>query len=259
MTDTSSILDSTELDRDAADGGQFAAAPSESGTDVSPVGPGVKRPQRRLGLRGWRRRRELDRADQPEGVGAETERLNADGETGELQDDTTGGTAAPTKPQSRISGTVVYVLLPLVAMALAGGVAFLKYQTSDDRMSSRASTESVQAAKVATVRMLSYSTATVEKDLGGASELLTGAFRDSYTALIRDVVIPGAKEQQITATATVPAAASISASPDHAVVLVYVNHHVSVGNDAPTQNNSVVQVSLDRSDDKWLVSSFDPK
>ena len=43
------------------------------------------------------------------------------------------------------------------------------------------------------------------------------------------MVIPGAKEKQISAVATVPAAASVSAEPNHAVVLVFVNQTVVVG------------------------------
>ena len=61
--------------------------------------------------------------------------------------------------------------------------------------------------------LLSYQPDTVDKDLGAARDRLTGAFKDSYTQLIHDVVIPGAKKQRIAAVATVPAAASVSATP----------------------------------------------
>lgn len=64
-------------------------------------------------------------------------------------------------------------------------------------------------------------------------ESLTGKFRDSYTALINDLVIPGSKEKKITAVATVPAAASVSASQNHAVALVFVNQTIIIGSDAP--------------------------
>ena len=71
---------------------------------------------------------------------------------------------------------------------------------------------SLQAAKDSTIAMLSYKPDTVEQQLGAARDLLTGDFRDSYTSLTHDVVIPGAKEKQISAVATVPAAASVSAT-----------------------------------------------
>ena len=93
-------------------------------------------------------------------------------------------------------------------------------------------------AKDSTIRLLSYKPDTVEQDLSSARELLTGDFRDSYTQLTNDVVIPGAKQKQIAAIANVPAVASVSADPGHAVVLVFVNQTVTVGDSAPTSTAS---------------------
>ena len=83
-------------------------------------------------------------------------------------------------------------------------------------------------------------------------------FRDSYTSLTNDVVIPGAKQKQISAVATVPAVASVSADPRHAVVLVFVNQTVIVGQDAPTDTASSVRVTMDKAGGRWLISKFDP-
>ena len=125
---------------------------------------------------------------------------------------------------------------------------------SDDRRA----IESMQAAKDSTIALLSYKPDTVEQQLGAARDLLTGEFRDSYTSLTNDVVIPGAKQKQISAVATVPAVASVSANPSHAVVLVFVNQTVIVGQDAPTDTASSVRVTLDKVGDRWLISKFDP-
>ena len=116
----------------------------------------------------------------------------------------------------------------------------------------------MQAAKDSTIALLSYKPDTVEQQLGAARDLLTGDFRDSYTSLTNDVVIPGAKQKQISAVATVPAVASVSADPGHAVVLVFVNQTVVVGQDAPTDTASSVRVTLDKVGDRWLISEFDP-
>jgi Mce-associated membrane protein len=72
------------------------------------------------------------------------------------------------------------------------------------------------------------------------------------------VVIPGATQKQISAVATVPAAASVSATENHAVVLVFVNQTVTVGTGAPTDTASSVRVTLDKVADRWLISGFDP-
>jgi len=134
----------------------------------------------------------------------------------------------------------------------------LKWQDAWVRGSRVASIESVAAAKDSTVALLSYQPDTVDKDLRAARGRLTGGFKDSYTQLIQDVVIPGATKQHISAVATVPAAASVSATPRHAVALLFVDQTVVVGNDAPTETASTVRVTLDKSGDHWLISAFDP-
>lgn len=150
------------------------------------------------------------------------------------------------------------VALPVLILCMSGGAGYLTWQRSQNEQTDMATTESVQAATDATVALLSYKPDTVDKELEDARSRLTGQFLDSYTSLTRDVVIPGAQQKKITATATVPAAAPVSASSDHAVVLLFVNQTVTVGADAPTNSASTVQVSLDRIDDRWLVSAFDP-
>ncbi|MDT5067194.1 MAG: Mce-associated rane protein, partial [Mycobacterium sp.] len=51
---------------------------------------------------------------------------------------------------------------------------------------------------------------------------------------------------------------SVSAKPNHAVVLVFVNQTVVVGTDAPTDTASSVKVTLDKHGDEWLISEFQP-
>lgn len=149
-------------------------------------------------------------------------------------------------------------VLPAVALVLALGAGYLKWMDNSVRNNETAGTESMQAAKDSTITMLSYKPDSVEQQLNAARDLLTGDFRDSYTSLINDVVIPGAKQKQISAVATVPAIASVSADPHHAVVLVFVNQTVVVGQDAPTDTASSVRVTLEKSGDHWLISKFDP-
>jgi Mce-associated membrane protein len=144
-------------------------------------------------------------------------------------------------------------------MALALAAAYLKFEDATARADSRAGVESVQAAKDSTIAMLSYTPDTAEAKLTAARDRLTGTFRDSYASLTNDLVIPGAKQKQISATATVPAAAPVSATDHHAIVVVFVNQAVTIGNDAPTDTASVVQVTLDKLGNRWLISGFDPK
>jgi Mce-associated membrane protein len=156
------------------------------------------------------------------------------------------------------SRVLAYGLLPVLAFAIAAAAGYLKWQDAWVRGSGVADIESVAAARDSTAALLSYQPDSVDKDLGGARDRLTGTFKDSYTQLIHDVVIPGAKKQHIAAVATVPAAASVSATPQHAVVLVFVDQMVTVGNDAPSETASTVRVTLDKTGARWLISSFDP-
>jgi Mce-associated membrane protein len=153
---------------------------------------------------------------------------------------------------------VAFGLMPAVAMMLAAAAGFLKWQDSSVRGSGTARIESVQAATDSTIKILSYRPDTVDRDLGAARDRLTGTFRDAYTSLTNEVVIPGSKQKQISAVAAVPAAASVSATRNHAVVLVFVNQTVIVGNDAPSSTASSVRVTLDKQGDRWLISGFDP-
>ena len=175
-------------------------------------------------------------------------------------DDEASESAEPEKPKRRIQWARVFAfgVLPVVALLLAAGAGYLKWVDSSVRDSRSARTESVQAAKDSTIALLSYKPDTVEQQLTAARELLTGDFRDSYTSLTNDVVIPGAKQKQISAVATVPAVASVSADPRHAVVLVFVNQTVVIGQDAPTDTASSVRVTLDKVGNRWLISKFDP-
>ena len=167
--------------------------------------------------------------------------------------------AAPVERGSRFSWTrLLVVALPALALIIALGVGYLKWLDGAARESLAAAEASVRAASESTIAILSYKPETVDRDLKAAAERLTAGFRQQYTQLVNDVVAPGAKQQHITAVATVPAAASVSATGKHAVVLVFVDQTTTIGNDAPTQTTSSVRVSLEKVDGRWLISQFDP-
>lgn len=156
------------------------------------------------------------------------------------------------------SRVVAYGVLPALALLLAPAAAYFMWvvRSADDVALAR--TESVRVAGEDAVALLSYKPDSVEKDLGAARERLTGDFKDAYTALTRQVVIPGAKEKHISASAKVNAAASVSATASHAVVLLFANQTVTIGDGAPTDTQPVIRVTLDKVDGRWLVSHFDP-
>lgn len=158
----------------------------------------------------------------------------------------------------RWNRVLAYGVLPGLVLVVAMAASYLKWVDSSQQDTELARMQSVQAATDGTAAMLSYHPETAEKDLTAARDRLTGPLKDSYAALIHDVVIPGAKQKQISTVAAVPAAASVSASAHHAVVLVFVNQTVTMGNEAPTNTASSVRVTLDRVNDRWMIAGFDP-
>ena len=166
---------------------------------------------------------------------------------------------ASVERSSRFSWTHLLVaVLPILALILALGVGYLKWLDGTARESRAAAEQSIRAASDSTIAILSYKPETVDRDLKAASDRLAEPFRQQYTQLVNDVVAPGAKQQHITAVATVPAAASVSSTGKHAVVLVFVDQTTTIGDDAPTQSTSSVRVSLEKVDGRWLISQFDP-
>src|SRR6185312_7834604 len=153
---------------------------------------------------------------------------------------------------------LAYGLIPALTLVLALVAGYWKWRDTTTRDAQAFRIESVRAATDSTIALLSYRPDTVEKDLGAARNLLTGDFKDSYTVFTHDVVIPGSKEKKVSALATVAAAAPVSASENHAVVLVFVNETVNVGNDAPTDTASSVKVTLNKVHGRWLIAGFDP-
>lgn len=153
---------------------------------------------------------------------------------------------------------LVFGLLPLVIVLLAGAAGYLSYRNHSATAADVARVESVRAATDSTVALLSYKADSADKTLNDAKSRLTGSFRDSYSKLVNDVVIPGARQKHLSSVATVAAAAPVSADARHAEVLVFVNQVTTAGSDAPTSTASCVKVTLDKVGDQWLISQFDP-
>lgn len=174
--------------------------------------------------------------------------------------DEPGADAVASLPNNRRSRRRVRAVVgvPILVMLLILSAGYLKWRDGTIRAAQLGASHAVQAATEDTIAMLSYQADTVDRDLRSAQDRLTGDFRDAYTRLITDVVIPGAKQQHISAVATVPAAASVAASENHAVVLVFVNQTTTIGNQPPSATTSSVRVTLDKVDGRWLVSKFDP-
>jgi Mce-associated membrane protein len=185
---------------------------------------------------------------------------DAASDSADAKADTEGSDGAnpPRRWRTRVARVLAYIILPAVALLLAAAAGYLKWVDATARDAEVYRAQSVQAAIDSTVAMLSYRPDTVDQNLAAARDRMTGSFRDSYSSLTHDVVIPGAKQRQISAVATVPAAASVSATATRAVVLVFVDQTTIIGNDPPSASTSSVKVTLEKVHARWLISQFDP-
>jgi Mce-associated membrane protein len=155
------------------------------------------------------------------------------------------------------SRVLVYGLLPGLALLLAMAAGFLKWKDTSIRDADLARSQSIVAARDSAIALLSFRSDTIESEVEAARERLTGGFLETYTQVTREVLIPNAKERHVSAAASVPAVASVSATGNHAVVLVFVDQMVKVGNFPPADSSESVRVTLDKIGDRWLVSDFD--
>ncbi len=172
---------------------------------------------------------------------------------------TDDSTAIASPPKGRRWPRVVaFVLLPTLTVILGGGAGCLAWDTMSAHLVQQARAESVHAATDGALALLAYQPDTAEKSLGAARELLTGKFKTSYAVFTHQHVIPDAREQHITSVVTVPAAAFVQASIDHAVVIVFVNQTFLRDPDPPTSTASDVRVTLEKIGHRWLISDFTP-
>lgn len=149
-------------------------------------------------------------------------------------------------------------LTPAVASILVLAGIWLSWDTSSRGDAQRSGEEAMSAASESIVAILSYQPDTAEKTLNDARGRLSGQFLDAYTQLIQTVVVPAAKKDRISAVAKVPAVSVMSAESGRAVLLAFVDQTMSEGAKPPTLTTSSVRVTMEKVDDHWLISGFDP-
>ncbi len=176
---------------------------------------------------------------------------------GDTPDDAVTGTSA-SAVTPRWPRLFAYVVLPPLIALLGGGAGLLTWEVVSAHFVRLARAESVRAATDGAVALLTYRPDTVDKDLSAARERLTGAFKDSYTMFTRQEVIPDARAKHTSSVVTVPAAASVQATIDHAVVMLFVNQTFLNDSDPPTSTASDVRVTLEKVGRRWLISEFTP-
>lgn len=155
-------------------------------------------------------------------------------------------------------GPALLALLVFAALALAGVLYYFQYRP-DQQTDARVQETVLAAARDGTVALLSYSPTTLDSDFANAKSRLTGDFLDYYNQFTAQVVTPAATQKKVQTSATVVRSAVTELQPTSAKVLVFIDQNTT-STDKPQTNltSSSVLVTLDKVNDAWLISSFDP-
>jgi len=148
--------------------------------------------------------------------------------------------------------------LLLASLVAAGSVYWFLYRP--DRLTDEAAQEQVlEAARVGTEAVLSYSSASLDENLATAKSHLTGNFLEHYSQFTDTVVRPAVTQKGVKTVASVARAAISQMRPGKAEVLVFVNQ-VTTSKDrpAPALATSSVMMTLVKSQGSWLISEFNP-
>ena len=176
--------------------------------------------------------------------------------------DTDTDTASPvvaSRPGGlRIRALAVAGALVLASLVAAGSVYWFLYRP--DRLTDEAAQEQVlEAARVGTEAVLSYSSTSLDENLATAKSHLTGNFLEHYSQFTDTVVRPAVTQKGVKTEASVARAAISQMRPGKAEVLVFVNQ-VTTSKDrpAPALATSSVMMTLVKSQGSWLISEFNP-
>jgi Mce-associated membrane protein len=169
------------------------------------------------------------------------------------------------KPAGRRRGLITAVLAVLVVAGLVA-VTVLGWKYGDARQTDRARAQALTTAQKAAPVILSYDYRHLDRDFDAARGHLTGSFRDEYRRTTTKVVAPTAMKYKGVVKATVvkpagggaPAASVVSASPDRAVVLLFVNQVTSSTQiSGPRVDLNRVRMTLTLTSGGWKVSAVD--
>lgn len=146
----------------------------------------------------------------------------------------------------------------VLALLLVASVVMWRGDRDHDQVEAgRAAAE--QSARDQVVSMLTYDFRSIDEDLARAQQSLTGELADEYRGLSRAQIAPNALRDEIVTTARVIESSVVHAAADRVVVLTFVDVQTrSRPVPGPNRDISRLRLTMDRVDDRWLMSQMLP-
>ncbi|MFF3285995.1 hypothetical protein [Streptomyces sp. NPDC003023] len=173
--------------------------------------------------------------------------------------------ATSSERRRRRRGRLCALLAALLVLGLTA-TGLLGWEYVQERRTDAARVEAQAAARKAAPVVLSYDYRRLDADFAAARGHLTGAFKEEYGRTTDKVVAPTAKKYHGVVKASVvspqgggePVSSVVSATPDRAVVLLFVNQvTTSTQVTGSRVDLNRVRMTMTRTSDGWKVSAVD--
>ena len=157
----------------------------------------------------------------------------------------------------RVSPAVIVLVVVIIALAVATGILFVRWQSA--RAVDSARSAAVSAADKTVPTLLSYSYQTFGADLAKAEANTTPQFRTTYAKLMSSQVESVAKQDHVVTQATVSGTAVESAQSGSATLLLFVSQQTKTSAKSESVlNDTAVRVTMQDVNGTWLVSDLTP-
>lgn len=146
----------------------------------------------------------------------------------------------------------------LVAVLAIAACALLWIRRDGDALES-ARADAIAMAPALVEDLLTYTSEMVDSDLAAGAGAATGTFKDEFVEFAATTVAPQSKAQGISTSARVVDVGLLGAMFDRVELLMFVDQiTTSFAQPAPASSSSRVKVTVERVDDRWLVSELTP-
>ena len=182
----------------------------------------------------------------------------ADADAAEVTEaDAAAGTPESAGATSKRRVGLAALVCALLFAVLVAALGFLGWRQYEQYRVNAASDAALQAAKDYAVVLTTLDAKNIDENYRKSLDGATGEFKDAYSQganQLRQVLI----DNKASGTGIVVAAAVKSATPDKVEVLLFVDQSITnANNPSPRIDRNRIDMTMERSGDRWLASKVD--